>query len=166
MLFSYALHANRRITLIELLCLFRTSLERKMILSLIQDTYEYCSAPMKRQQRPQRPVTRKWHPQSTHRVATATLLRAFHHDGTWWGWGLTPTPFRYIYHRVQSRGVRSIWEGRYTPPISTLPLCVLCSDTPPPFWVFNSIIRNSKVFCWHYLVVSWFYQPGSRRVFQ
>ncbi len=37
------------------------------------------------------------------------------------------TPFNYIYHYVQSWGVRSSWEGRYTPPISTLPLYVLCA---------------------------------------
>jgi hypothetical protein len=35
-------------------------------------------------------------------------------------------PFHYIYHHVQSCGVRSSWEGRCNPPISTLPLCVLC----------------------------------------
>ncbi len=32
------------------------------------------------------------------------------------------TPFHYIYHHIQSCGVRSSWEDRYTPPISTL-LC-------------------------------------------
>ncbi len=37
------------------------------------------------------------------------------------GGGCTPTPFHCIYHHVQSCGVRSSWEGRYTPPISTLP---------------------------------------------
>jgi hypothetical protein len=35
-----------------------------------------------------------------------------------------PTPFHYIYHHVQSCGVRSSREGRYTPPISTLSLNV------------------------------------------
>jgi hypothetical protein len=40
-----------------------------------------------------------------------------------------PTPFHYIYHHVQSCGVRSNWEGRYTPLISTLPPYVLCGCT-------------------------------------
>ncbi len=31
-----------------------------------------------------------------------------------------------IYHYVQSCSVRSSWEGRYTPPISCLPIYVLC----------------------------------------
>jgi hypothetical protein len=67
--------------------------------------------------------------QSTHRVAMATFWRIFHHDGkisqACWGWGvhaLLPTSFHYMYHHVQSSGVRSSWEGRYTAPISTLPL--------------------------------------------
>jgi hypothetical protein len=38
-----------------------------------------------------------------------------------------PSPFHYIYHHVQSCGVRSSREGRYTPPIPTLPLYVLCA---------------------------------------
>jgi hypothetical protein len=128
----------------ELIYLFRTSLVRKIILSLIQDTY--CSSPMKRQQRPQRPVTRKWHPQSTRRVATATLLRAFHHYGTWWGWGLTPTPFHYIYHRVQSWGVRSIWEGRYTPLFLLYPYVYSVVTTPPlpPHPPFLGVQFNNK----------------------
>jgi hypothetical protein len=43
------------------------------------------------------------------------------------GGGCTLTPFHYIYHHVQSCGVRSSWERRYTPTISTLRLYVLCS---------------------------------------
>ncbi len=43
------------------------------------------------------------------------------------GRGCTPTPFHSIYHHVHSCCVYSIWEGRYTPPISPLPLCVLNS---------------------------------------
>jgi hypothetical protein len=44
------------------------------------------------------------------------------------GEGCTPTPFHYIYHQVQSCGTSTRYrgEGRYTPPISTLPLYVLC----------------------------------------
>ncbi len=42
------------------------------------------------------------------------------------GRGCTPTPFHSIYHHEQSFGVRSCWEGRYTPPISPLPWYVLC----------------------------------------
>ncbi len=40
--------------------------------------------------------------------------------------GCTPTPFHYIYHHVQSCSVRSSWNGRYTHPISSLSLYVLC----------------------------------------
>jgi len=40
-----------------------------------------------------------------------------------------PTPVHYVYHHVQSCSVRSSWEGRYTPPISTLPPYVLCGRT-------------------------------------
>ncbi len=42
------------------------------------------------------------------------------------GGGCTSTLFHSLYHHVQSCGVvyiLSSWEGRYTPPISTLPLC-------------------------------------------
>ncbi len=38
------------------------------------------------------------------------------------------TPFYYIYYHVQSFGIRSSCEGKYTPPISTLPpICILCA---------------------------------------
>ncbi len=73
----------------------------------------------------------RW-PQSTHRVAMATFWRTFHREGkispAWWGGGCTPSPFHTIYHHEQSCGVGSSWEDRYTPPISTLPLYVLCGD--------------------------------------
>ncbi len=59
--------------------------------------------------------------------------RTFHHDGKispgCWGRGGVHThshSLQYIYHRVQSCCVGSSWEGRYTPPISSLPLYVLC----------------------------------------
>ena len=65
------------------------------------------------------------------RLAMATW-RIFHHDGKIspepLGGGCTPTPFHYIYHHVQSCILRSNWEGRYTLPISTLPLYVLCGS--------------------------------------
>jgi hypothetical protein len=44
------------------------------------------------------------------------------------GGGWTPTPFHSIYHHEQSCIVLSSWEGRYTPPISPLPLYVLCGS--------------------------------------
>ncbi len=44
------------------------------------------------------------------------------------GGGCTPTPFHYIYPHLQSCGVRSSWKGRFTPPISTLPLYVVQSN--------------------------------------
>ncbi len=40
------------------------------------------------------------------------------------GGGCTPTPFHSLYHHVQSCSVRSSWEGRHTPPISSLPLYI------------------------------------------
>ncbi len=43
------------------------------------------------------------------------------------GGGCTPTSFHYIYHHEQSCGVRSSWEGRYTPPISSSPMSTLWS---------------------------------------
>jgi hypothetical protein len=43
------------------------------------------------------------------------------------GGGCMPTPFHYVYYNVKSCGARSSWEGRYTPPISSLPLYVLYS---------------------------------------
>ncbi len=67
----------------------------------------------------------------THRVATAAFCRTFHHDGkispSGWGWGLHAHP-RSLYlppHHVQSCNVWSNWEGKYTHPISSLPLCSL-----------------------------------------
>ncbi len=68
----------------------------------------------------------RYRTQSTHGVATGAFRRTFHHDGKistgWWGWGV----HHYIYHHVQSCSICSSWEGRYTPPISFLPLCTLC----------------------------------------
>ncbi len=47
------------------------------------------------------------------------------------------TTFHYIYHQVQSCGVRSSWEDKYTPPIYTLPLYVLNgADTFPLFLLY------------------------------
>ncbi len=55
----------------------------------------------------------------------ATFWRAFHHDGKsaqpGEGEGWTPTPFHSIYPHVHSCSARSSWEGKYTPPIPTLP---------------------------------------------
>ncbi len=65
------------------------------------------------------------------RSGNSQFVATFHHDGknspAWWrcGWCM-PTPFHYIYHHVQSCSVRPSWEGRYTQPISSLPLYVLC----------------------------------------
>ncbi len=62
------------------------------------------------------------------------------------GGGCTPTPFHCIYHHIQSCSVRSSWEGRYTPPISTLPLYLLCGvdDRSTPVPPLPYINRNSK----------------------
>ncbi len=42
------------------------------------------------------------------------------------GGGCTPIPFHYIYHHIQSCSVSSSWVGRYTHPISSLQIYVLC----------------------------------------
>ncbi len=70
-------------------------------------------------------------PESTHRVAMATFWRTYPHDckisPAWWGWRrMHALPFHSIYRHEKSCGVRSSWEGGYTPHISTLPLYVLC----------------------------------------
>ncbi len=77
-----------------------------------------------------------WRPQSTHRVAIADFWRTFHHDGKispgWWGWGVHAHPLSaYWYHHVQSCSVRSCWVGRYTHPVSSLPIYVLCGRDGP-----------------------------------
>ncbi len=54
------------------------------------------------------------------------------------GWR-THTPFHYIYHHVQRCGVRSIWKGRYTPPISNPPLYVPCG------WDFGQVRQAEYV---------------------
>ncbi len=66
-----------------------------------------------------------------HRVAMATLSVVHSIMMEQWtqpgeGWGCAPAPFQCIYHHVQSCCVRSSWECRYTHPISTLYLYVLC----------------------------------------
>jgi hypothetical protein len=76
-------------------------------------------------------LTLMWCPQNTHREATAAFWHIFYHDGKispgWCGWrGCTPTRFHDIYHHVQSCSVRFSWQGRYTPPVSSLPLYTLC----------------------------------------
>ncbi len=66
--------------------------------------------------------------------------------------GRTPTPFHSFYHHVQSCSVRSSWEGRYAPPVSTLSLnmysvlinimvvkCVFCSLRTAPDLGFTII---------------------------
>ncbi len=46
-----------------------------------------------------------------------------------------------IYHHVQSCSVRASSEGKYTPPLSTLPLYVLCgADTLPLFFPYSTPI--------------------------
>ncbi len=47
----------------------------------------------------------------------------------------TPTPLHYIYHILQSCGVRSSWEGIYTSPISTLPYMNSLCIKPLAGWV-------------------------------
>jgi hypothetical protein len=72
-------------------------------------------------------------PQNTHSVATAAFWRTFLHDGKispgWWAWGVHAHPLSlYLPSRTTLQcTVRSSWEGRYTPSISSQPLCrLLC----------------------------------------
>ncbi len=49
------------------------------------------------------------------------------------GW-VHATPFQYIYHHIQSCGVRSSWEGRYTFPLFLLyPNISSVAPTPTPY---------------------------------
>jgi hypothetical protein len=85
-------------------------------------------------------------PYLTHGVATTAFWRTFRHDGKisagWCGGGCTPIPFHSIYHHIQSCSVRSSWVGRYTHPISSLPIYVLCG----PYLI-------SRLF-WHFYTFS------------
>ncbi len=47
----------------------------------------------------------------------------------WWGWRHAHLLYLYIYYHEQSCGVCSSWECRNIPPISPLPLYVLCGRT-------------------------------------
>ncbi len=58
--------------------------------------------------------------------------------------GCTPSPFHSIYYHEQNCGVRSNWEGRYTPPISPLSLYAICELDAPE--------RHSVQFCVHLCV--------------
>ncbi len=70
--------------------------------------------------------------ESTNRLAMATsgvhsiMMVKSAHPGMWGGGG-TPSLFQSTVSTIESKicGVRSIWEGRYTPPISTQPFAPL-----------------------------------------
>jgi hypothetical protein len=92
--------------------------------------------------------------QSTHRVAMTDFWRTFHRDGKispgWWGGRmhahLPPSiPFHSIYHHVQSCSERSSWEGRYTPPISSLFLYVLSALCTRGEGVQNTDVKKDRV---------------------
>ncbi len=82
-------------------------------------------------------------------LSMATFFRTFPHDSkirpAWWGWGYTPSPFPFSYHHEQSCGVRSSWEGRYTPSISPLPLYVLCGCAITEV----KKTRGATLICWN-----------------
>ncbi len=81
-----------------------------------------------------RSCTRTWmsrkRPKSTHRVAMTDFWRTFHKKTALTGEGCTPTFFHSIYHHVQSICGRSSSQGRYTPPISSLPCMYSVGKTP------------------------------------
>jgi hypothetical protein len=57
-----------------------------------------------------------------------------------------PTPFHYIYHRVQSFYVCPSWEGRYTPPISNLPLYMY--SVVMPFYLKTLKLAHDEPLLW------------------
>ncbi len=65
--------------------------------------------------------------------------------------GALHAPPHSIYHHVQRCGVRSSWKGRHTPPISTLPLYVLCgyASSPPPhpptFYLSSAVLAVHRI---------------------
>ncbi len=65
-----------------------------------------------------------------YRVATAAFLRTVHFSMIKWA----KAEEQSIYHHVQSCSVRSSWEGRYTPSVSSLPICTLCYTQWLSFW--------------------------------
>jgi hypothetical protein len=56
-------------------------------------------------------------------------MATFRHDGkispAWRGWGCTPTPFHYIYISISTYKV-VVYAPAESPPVSTVPLHVLC----------------------------------------
>ena len=89
-------------------------------------------------------------------VQTMTsFLRTVHHDGefspAWWGWNGARPSFHSIYHHEQSCGVRSSWEGRYTPHFtstqfySVVPDAVVRWVANIPSWNFEKI--NNPLHC-------------------
>ncbi len=75
---------------------------------------------------------------SNHRVAMTTLWHTFHHDGkispVWWGRGVHSLPLSLYLLNKPSCVVRSSWEGRHTPPISSLPLSPLWVQVWIRYW--------------------------------
>ncbi len=59
-----------------------------------------------------------------------------------------PSPFHSIYHHKQSCGVPSSWEGRYTPPISPLPLYVTSGSDSMLLRGVNVDIKNYSSVRW------------------
>ncbi len=105
-----------------------------------QLSYIHCITPLLPQSTPS-PLWAFTTTKYTHRVATATFWRKFHHDGkispAWWGWR--------AHHRIQSWGVRSRWEGRYTPSFHLYPYMYSVAETRrQPNNGFVSIIQNKN----------------------
>ncbi len=115
-------------------------------------------------------------PRSTNRVAMADFWRTFHHEGKispgWWGWGVHAHPLSlYLPSPVQSCRLRSSWDGRSTPPISPLPIYVLCDChhnehrlcRPPfvdvynelPWWLRDFQSGGSALVKHKYILNSW-----------
>ncbi len=104
-------------------------------------------------------------PQSIHRVAMVTFCSIFSimmeksaQPGE--GAGCPLTSFHYIYHHVQSCGVCSSWEDRYTTPTSTLLLYVLCG---PAIWIGKAHLpvvvnyRWTASSCFKFVQSKWLY---------
>ncbi len=73
-------------------------------------------------------IAASWYCQDLHTPFVSVHILAYIPS---WGWGCTPSPFHYIYHHVQSCGIRSSSVGRFTHPIFySTPICILWMKRP------------------------------------
>ncbi len=108
----------------------------------------------------------KWKPESSHRVAMTSFWRSVSIMMEKWAQpveegGSTHTPFHYIYHHIQSCGVRSRWEDRY-PPLFLLYPCMYTlwwKNMRELTYIGDTSIKflcSPRRFLLDYLLSSWF----------